>query len=115
MVPSIEENLDRWDEDYDWREAGEPWSKPWGGATAQWFGCLYPRIQHFLPAASILEIAPGFGRWTEFLLEQCDTLDRRGRHPQVHRGLPGTLRDRPRARFEANDGVLAPHGGRSLG
>ena len=43
-MPSIEENLDRWNEDYDWRYAGDPWSKPWGSARAQWYGSIYPRI-----------------------------------------------------------------------
>ena len=33
-----------------------------------------PRIARFLPAGSILEIAPGHGRWTDFLREHCDTL-----------------------------------------
>ena len=73
-MPSIEENLDRWNEDYDWRYQGDPWSKPWGSARGQWYRSIYPRIQAFLPAPSILEIAPGFGRWTEFLLEFCETL-----------------------------------------
>jgi SAM-dependent methyltransferase len=32
---------------------------------------LLPRLHRFLPAARILEIAPGFGRWTKFLLPIC--------------------------------------------
>jgi 16S rRNA A1518/A1519 N6-dimethyltransferase RsmA/KsgA/DIM1 with predicted DNA glycosylase/AP lyase activity len=32
----------------------------------------YPRIQSFLPAANVLEIAPGFGRMTRFLAPQCE-------------------------------------------
>ena len=107
-MPSIEENLDRWNEDYDWRLAGEPWSKPWGGATAQWYGCIYPRIQHFLPAASILEIAPGFGRWTEFLLEHCNTLIGVDVTPKCIEACRERFADRHGARFEVNDGVTLP-------
>ena len=73
-MPSIEENVYKWNEDYSWQSGGEPWSAPWGSSSAQWYGCIYPRIQRFLPAPTILEIAPGFGRWTEFLLSHCDTL-----------------------------------------
>ncbi len=40
----------------------------------QWFGSLLPRIQAFLPASTILEIAPGFGRWTQFLINHCENL-----------------------------------------
>jgi SAM-dependent methyltransferase len=32
-----------------------------------------PRIGSLLPAGSVLEIAPGFGRWTEFLLRFCNS------------------------------------------
>jgi ubiquinone/menaquinone biosynthesis C-methylase UbiE len=107
-VPSIEENLDRWNEEYDWRLAGEAWSKAWGGAAAQWYGCIYPRIQHFLPASSILEIAPGFGRWTEFLLDHCDTLVGVDVTPKCIEACRERFADRPGARFEVNDGVSLP-------
>ena len=59
---------------YDWKDGGEEWSKPWGSSTAQWFGAILPRIQSCLPATTILEIAPGFGRWTNFLREHCERL-----------------------------------------
>src|SRR6478672_13346534 len=52
---------------YDWREAGEEWSQPWGNSAAQWAGTIFPRIRECLPAGTTLEIAPGFGRWTHYL------------------------------------------------
>ncbi len=52
---------------YDWKEAGEEWSQPWGSSAAQWGGTIFPRIRNFLPTGTILEIAPGFGRWTHYL------------------------------------------------
>lgn len=50
------------------RVRGEEWSEAWGGSEAQWFGCLYPRLHRFLRVGNLLEIAPGFGRWTHYLL-----------------------------------------------
>jgi hypothetical protein len=60
--------------DYEWIQAGEEWSEPWGSSVAQWFGAILPRIHQCLPAATILEIAPGFGRWTNYLKEHCEHL-----------------------------------------
>ena len=59
---------------YDWREAGEEWSEPWGSSGAQWSGTIFPRIRKFLPTGTILEIAPGFGRWTHYLKDYCEKL-----------------------------------------
>lgn len=44
----------------------------WCGARSQWFGTIYPRIHRLLPVGRILEIAPGHGRWTQFLLNHCE-------------------------------------------
>ncbi len=53
---------------YDWREAGEEWSAPWGSSAAQWNGTIFPRIREFLPVGTILEIALRF--WTVDALSQ---------------------------------------------
>ena len=50
--------------DYEWIQAGEEWSEPWGGSAPQWFGSIFPRIHAYFPANTILEIASGFGRWS---------------------------------------------------
>jgi len=70
-VPDLNWNSAEWSVTFDWRTGGEEWSEPWGGSGPQWFGSLYPRLRHFLPVHRILEIAPGFGRWTKFLLPAC--------------------------------------------
>ena len=59
---------------YDWREAGEEWSQPWGSSAAQWAGAIFPRVRECLPADTILEIGPGFGRWTHYLKDYCNEL-----------------------------------------
>jgi ubiquinone/menaquinone biosynthesis C-methylase UbiE len=73
-MPSIEENLSAWEPESTWLQEGNEWSQAWGGPEPQWFGSIYPRIQTFLPAPRILEIAPGFGRWTQFLKNYCEHL-----------------------------------------
>lgn len=70
-MPSASWNLEMWDGAYDWSQAGEEWSEPWGGSEAQWFGMLLPRIHRAFPAARVLEIAPGYGRWSRFLIPSC--------------------------------------------
>jgi SAM-dependent methyltransferase len=73
-VPDINWNKTTWGSTYAWPGGGEEWSVAWGGSEAQWFGAIYPRLHRFLPAKRILEIAPGFGRWTNYLLPACDEL-----------------------------------------
>src|ERR1700761_8574095 len=73
-MPSLSQNLAVWGETYDWSHRGDEWSEAWGGVTYQWWTTLFPRLQGYLPAGRILEIAPGYGRWTHFLKDLCDEL-----------------------------------------
>ncbi len=59
---------------YDWSNRGDEWSEPWGGTRYLWSITIFPRIQSLLPSTQILEIAPGFGRCTQFLKDFCDRL-----------------------------------------
>jgi SAM-dependent methyltransferase len=105
-VPSIEENLRSWNVDFDWSH--EDWAKSWGSAADMWYGFVYPRIWRFLPAPTILEIAPGFGRWTEFLLDHCDTLIGIDIADKCIDACRQRFADRPGAIFETNDGHSLP-------
>jgi len=67
-MPDISWNKGTWDGDYDWSEMGEEWSDAWGSSRTQWISTIFPRIHAFIPCDSILEIAPGCGRWTKFLI-----------------------------------------------
>jgi ubiquinone/menaquinone biosynthesis C-methylase UbiE len=73
-MPTIEENKSFWNGTCDWSKAGEEWSRGWGTSFMQWYGTILPRIRAFLPVQTILEIAPGFGRWTQFLKDFCSNL-----------------------------------------
>jgi len=70
-MASIENNKELWNDLYFWKNRGDEWSSNWGGVDMQWFGMLLPRVHRFLPAESILEIASGQGRWTQYLLPFC--------------------------------------------
>lgn len=73
-MPTIKENLNVWSSDSSWAQDGEEWSVHWGGAEAQWWGSILPRIHPFIPTQTILEIAPGYGRWTYYLKDMCQEL-----------------------------------------
>ena len=71
-MPSLEWNKQHWDGEYDWKTLGNIWSAGYGNVESQWFACLYPRIHNFIPTGTILELAPGAGRWTQFLVSNCE-------------------------------------------
>lgn len=107
-MPSVEQNVDQWDRDYDWSERGDEWSKPWGGAAAQWYGSLHPRVRSFLPSQAILEIAPGFGRWTEFLLPHCERYIGVDVSTSCVEACATRFANEPKAQFVVNDGSSLP-------
>ena len=59
---------------WDWSTGGEEWSTWWGGTPALWYAAILPRIHAFVPAGTILEIAPGYGRITAYLKDLADRL-----------------------------------------
>jgi ubiquinone/menaquinone biosynthesis C-methylase UbiE len=72
-MASTELNKKWWNES-DWKEAGNEWSSDYGTPVMQWYASILPRIHRYLPAPTILEVAPGFGRWTHFLKASCREL-----------------------------------------
>lgn len=56
-----------WNSRYDWSDEGDEWSGVWGGTSQLWWGSIYPRVHAYLPAAAVLEIAPGYGRCSQYL------------------------------------------------
>lgn len=71
-MPSLKWNNQTWGASYEWSDEGEEWSVNWGSSETQWTATLLPRVRNFLPAGRVLEIAPGHGRWTQYLLPLCD-------------------------------------------
>lgn len=103
-MATIAENRQTWDGVYDWDTGGEEWSGAWGSSATQWSASIAPRLLPLLPAKLLLEIAPGAGRWTRFLLDHCDRylgIDLSDRSVAICRER---FRDQPKARFQATDG-----------
>lgn len=73
-MPTLDENIRTWGSNWDWSTQGEEWSRWWGDTPAFWHGVILPRIHAMVPAGRILEIAPGYGRWTQYLKDLCDEL-----------------------------------------
>jgi hypothetical protein len=112
-MPSVEQNLWCWDQHYSWPAGGEEWSQWWGGAKAQWFFLIYPRIQHFLPVGTLLEIAPGHGRWTDYLKDHCRQLVGIDVSPTCVEVCKRRFEAVPHASFQVNDGyslAMVPDG-----
>ncbi len=103
-MPSTEENLRAWGDASSWVERGDEWSETWGTAEAQWYGSLYPRVRRYLPAATILELAPGHGRWTQFLLDHCDRLTGIDISASAVEVCRQRFAGNPKATFVTNDG-----------
>lgn len=106
-MPEIAANKERWDGGHDWQFAGEEWSEAWGGSAYQWRGTLFPRLLSYLPAKRILEIAPGYGRWTQYLAEHCQELIGVDLSVECVAALRQRFTD-PKFRFECNDGKSLP-------
>ncbi|HEY6130967.1 MAG TPA: class I SAM-dependent methyltransferase [Halioglobus sp.] len=100
---TIADNQRRWNE-HRWDTQGEDWSDAWGGSTAQWHFCIYPRILQHLPAVTILEIATGYGRWTKFMVEQAKRYHGFDLLPQCAEHCLATYGS-PERTFVANDGL----------
>jgi SAM-dependent methyltransferase len=106
-MADVDHNLEVWSSEWDWSTEGDEWSAWWGDTRALWYGALLPRIHSFLPAATVLEIAPGYGRWTQFLKDACSRL--------VIVDLTEQCIDHCRARFAGADHIeYHVNDGRSL-
>lgn len=69
----VDQNKQVWEKQWDWTNAGEEWSAPFGGSAWEWHWCIRPRLMSLLPCSAIVEIAPGYGRWTRFLTSLCQS------------------------------------------
>lgn len=107
-MPTIEENLRHWSS-YDWSRHDEEWSEVWGTSTALWHATLMPRLAAFLGSADcILEIAPGFGRFTRFLKDYCRRLVIVDLTEQCIEACRERFRGDAHIEFHTNDGRTLP-------
>ena len=104
-MPQLEWNRSFWNDQYNWNSAGQEWSDAWGGSEAQWYGSLLPRVHRLLPAPTVLELAPGFGRWTRFLLPMCESYFGIDISLKCVEACQSTFAEARHAQFIVNDGL----------
>ncbi|WP_417411320.1 class I SAM-dependent methyltransferase [Hoeflea sp.] len=66
----IAKNLETWSK-FDWDgdgRGGDRWSGGYGSPEAHWHFAIFPRIHRFFPAENVVEIAPSYGRWSQYLI-----------------------------------------------
>ena len=103
-MPDVSSN-ERWWSEAKWNQQGDGWSRRFGGPDYQWWGMLYPRVREFVPAARILEIGPGHGRWTRYLVHLCDRLIGVDVTERCVEACRERFADQPHASFHKNDGM----------
>lgn len=103
-MPELDENRSVWGDSWDWPQAGDEWSEWWGGTPALWHGALLPRIHAFVPTGTILEIAPGYGRWTQYLRALADRLIVVDMTERCIDGCRARFADADNIEYHVNDG-----------
>jgi 2-polyprenyl-3-methyl-5-hydroxy-6-metoxy-1,4-benzoquinol methylase len=104
-MPTVYENFKYWDSVYQWPSEGDEWSRLWGGTDAMWWHDIYPRIWPFLPTGTILEIAPGHGRFTQYLKNYCHRLIGVDVSPRCIEACRRRFSDCGHVSFYVNDGT----------
>ena len=108
-MASLEENYNFWNHNYDWtRFGGEEWSARWGGSDLQWSASLWPRLADHLPAETVVEIAPGYGRWSHYLLQHCRDLTLVDLSERCIHACKLRFKDDSRLTFRVGDGRSLP-------
>jgi ubiquinone/menaquinone biosynthesis C-methylase UbiE len=72
MYDNVEEQR-FWNNEDSWLEQGEEWSEHFNGTENLWNDIIYPKISKYLKG-NVLEIAPGCGRITKYLINHVDEL-----------------------------------------
>lgn len=107
-MPSIDDNRANWNDPRSWQQAGEEWSSAWGGTMSLWRGTILPRLDPFLPAPHLLEIACGHGRITAQLLRHCGRYTGVDLAPSCVDICRTRFSDEPKATFAVTDGRSLP-------
>jgi SAM-dependent methyltransferase len=102
-MADIDQNLTAW-KDWAWSQEGDEWSTWWGGTPALWYGALLPRIHAWVPTETILEIAPGYGRWTHYLKDLAQRLIAVDLSDQCIEHCRERFSDSNNIEFHVNDG-----------
>ena len=103
-MPDVDQNLANWRTGWDWSERGDDWSGWWGGTPAMWEHAVLPRIRELVPTGTILEIAPGHGRWTQYLKDLAQRLVVVDLTPECIDACRARFADATNIDYHVNDG-----------
>jgi SAM-dependent methyltransferase len=103
-MPELEHNAAVWEGDWDWSQRGDEWSTWWGGTPALWHGALLPRLHAYLPAGTVLELAPGYGRWSQYLKDRAERLILVDMTERCIEGCRERFADAQNIEYHVNDG-----------
>jgi ubiquinone/menaquinone biosynthesis C-methylase UbiE len=113
MSDNVAQNLKRWDKDHAWPEHGDEWNR-----QAAACGIDYPAWKESLVAHLIapnvnattraLEIAPGHGRWTEYLSAHAGPLTAVDLSPNCIVYCKERFSDRSNIDYFVTDGISLP-------
>ncbi|HEY7176703.1 MAG TPA: class I SAM-dependent methyltransferase, partial [Micromonosporaceae bacterium] len=77
-MPTVEWNKRTWGEEHGWERDGDEWSgmaDHCGQPYAEWKQSIADTFMATMPdGARALEIAPGYGRWTGFLVDRASSV-----------------------------------------
>ncbi len=111
MNKNIEANIKTWGNPGAWEQAGENWSEAWGGTHRLYSDLIWPRIEEFMvPPGDIVEIAPGYGRITQFLLNDCWRFTGVDLNQNCVDHCKERFANEDHAEFLVNDGLTIPVG-----
>lgn len=97
---TIQANLRTWTR-WDWARAGEEWS-----STEEWKRGLVRHVlePHVTPGSRVLEIGPGAGRWTEYLVQRASHVTAVDLTPRCIEMCRRRFKDARNIEFHVNDG-----------
>jgi len=106
---TIEGNLETWDKEHHWAKDGDEWdgqARFSGVSYDDWKQSLVDTfiVPNVTPDSSVLEIAPGHGRWSEIIAARCGSLTLVDLSPSCIEYCKKRLSDYHHVRYFTTDG-----------
>jgi len=75
LLENVQKNLTLWDRTHDWVEDGDEWKSPATHAGVPYDVWKASLVSHLIAPysrdAHVVEIAPGHGRWSKYIIDTC--------------------------------------------
>lgn len=112
-MPSVEWNAETWDIAHGWELAGDEWSglaDYSGQPYVEWKRALVEShiLPYVGPESDVLEVAPGYGRWTESIVPNARTVWLVDLSPTCIEACKRRFADAKNVQYFVNDGRSLP-------